>query len=78
MVCNIQSTKRIETGTKIFNSPHVFVFANQPPDNTDDLSSDHDRWNIVELQGPSVGYPLLTYSLRSVCYVIRLLTYFKF
>lgn len=43
MVCNT----KYETGVKIFNSPHVFVFANFPPDDSEKLS--HDRWVIKEL-----------------------------
>lgn len=43
MVCNT----KYETGVKVFNSPHIFVFANFPPDNVDSLSA--DRWNIVRL-----------------------------
>jgi hypothetical protein len=43
MVCNT----KYETGVKIFNSPHVFVFANFPPDKESELSA--DRWHIVEL-----------------------------
>lgn len=37
---------KFETGMKIFNAPHVVIFANEPPDMTF-LSA--DRWNIVEL-----------------------------
>lgn len=43
MVCNT----KYETGVKVFNSPHVFVFANFPPDDESMLSS--DRWVITEL-----------------------------
>ena len=43
MVCNT----KYETGVKVFNSPHVFVFANFPPENPELLSD--DRWDIVEL-----------------------------
>ncbi len=44
MVCNT----KYETGVKIFNSPHVFIFANFPPDDVDMLSK--DRWIIEELK----------------------------
>ena len=43
MVCNT----KYETGVKVFNSPHVFVFANFPPEEPGLLSS--DRWDIVNL-----------------------------
>lgn len=43
MVCNT----KYETGVKIFNSPHIIVFANYPPDSPAQLSA--DRWEIVEL-----------------------------
>ena len=43
MVCNT----KYETGVKVFNSPHVFVFANFPPDDESQLSI--DRWKIIEL-----------------------------
>jgi len=43
MVCNT----KYETGVKYFNSPHIFVFANFPPDNPEKLSQ--DRWKIIEL-----------------------------
>lgn len=35
---------KYETGSKLFNSPHVIILANQPPD-SEKLSA--DRWNIV-------------------------------
>jgi len=44
MVCNT----KYETGVKIFNSPHIFCFANFPPDNMDKLSA--DRWKITHLR----------------------------
>jgi len=43
MVCNT----KYETGVKIFNAPHVIVFANFIPDSIDELSA--DRWKIVNL-----------------------------
>ena len=43
MVCNT----KYETGVKIFNSPHIIVFANFPPDNPEELSE--DRWKITKL-----------------------------
>jgi len=43
MVCNT----KYETGVKIFNPPHIVVFANFPPDDLTQLSE--DRWVIQEL-----------------------------
>ena len=43
MICNT----KYETGVKVFNSPHIFVFANFPPDKPEELSA--DRWVITEL-----------------------------
>jgi len=43
MICNT----KYETGVKVFNSPHIFVFANARPDCLDKLSL--DRWVIEEL-----------------------------
>ena len=43
MVCNT----KYETGVKAFNPPHIFVFANFPPDDISMLSQ--DRWVIKEL-----------------------------
>jgi len=42
MICNT----KYETGMRLFNSPHVVIFSNFPPD-TDKLSA--DRWNVVEI-----------------------------
>lgn len=43
MVCNT----KYETGVKVFNSPHIIIFANFPPENPELLSN--DRWIIKEL-----------------------------
>lgn len=43
MVCNT----KYETGVKVFNSPHIFCFANFPPEK-EELISD-DRWHIRNL-----------------------------
>lgn len=43
LVCNT----KYETGTKVFNSPHVICFANFPPRNKKALSA--DRWDITYL-----------------------------
>ena len=43
MVCNT----KYETGVKVFNSPHIFIFANFEPDDPDKLSK--DRWIINKL-----------------------------
>jgi len=47
MVCNT----KYETGMKIFNSPHIFVFANFEPD-MENLS--YDRWKVQELNMPDL------------------------
>jgi len=39
MICNT----KFETGMKLFNSPHVIIFSNFPPDR---LKLSSDRWNI--------------------------------
>lgn len=44
LVCNT----KYETGFKAFNTPHLVVFANFPPDDPDQLSS--DRWDIREIR----------------------------
>jgi hypothetical protein len=43
MVCNT----KYETGVKVFNSPHIFIFANFEPEEPEKLSD--DRWCIIEL-----------------------------
>ena len=43
LVCNT----KYETGVKVFNPPHIFVFANFPPEEPEKLSS--DRWVIKKL-----------------------------
>lgn len=42
----IQNNK-YETGTKLFNSPHIVIFSNYEPCDTENLSN--DRWVIKEL-----------------------------
>jgi len=44
MICNT----KYETGTKVFNPPHVVIFCNYPPEQTHDLSK--DRWQIFEIK----------------------------
>lgn len=44
IICNT----KYETGTKIFNSPKIIVFANAPPDNLDGLSA--DKWCILNIR----------------------------
>lgn len=46
LVCNT----KYETGVKAFNPPHIFVFANFPPEDEEKLSS--DRWVIKLLECP--------------------------
>lgn len=43
LICNT----KYETGVKAFNPPHIFVFANFPPEDEQQLSQ--DRWVIREL-----------------------------
>lgn len=43
MVCNT----KYETGFKVFNPPHIIVFANFPPECPENLSE--DKWMITEL-----------------------------
>jgi len=45
LVCNT----KYETGVKVFNSPHLFVFANFPP--SDETKLSRDRWVITNLGG---------------------------
>ena len=52
MVCNT----KYETGVKVFNSPHVIIFANFPPDKPELLSD--DRWNVVNIGDELVGNAL--------------------
>lgn len=44
MICNT----KYETGCKVFNWPHVLIFANAPPNDLDDLSL--DKWIITEIK----------------------------
>lgn len=45
LVCNT----KYETGSKVFNPPHIIIFANFPPDCKEKLSA--DRWKITNLRG---------------------------
>jgi len=49
MICNT----KYETGTKVFNSPHIMVFANYPPDDLSQLSA--DRWVVERIVQETVG-----------------------
>lgn len=49
LICNT----KYETGVKIFNPPHLFVFANFPPDDLYELSL--DRWIITNLDGENTN-----------------------
>ena len=50
LVCNT----KYETGIKAFNSPHIFVFANFPPDKPEELSP--DRWEIFNLELDTIAF----------------------
>ena len=39
---------KYETGYKVFNPPHLFIFANYPPDNEELISK--RKWNIIEMK----------------------------
>lgn len=45
MICNM----KYETGTLIFNSPHVFIFANFEPNPEDLRNLSKDRWKIKHI-----------------------------
>ena len=47
MVCNT----KFETGMKLFNAPHIFIFANDPPE-VENLSI--DRWKIYEIKNKTL------------------------
>lgn len=49
MICNT----KYETGSKVFNPPHIFVFANFPPSDLEQLSA--DRWKITRLAQETIG-----------------------
>jgi len=49
MVCNT----KYETGTLIFNKPHLVIFANSPPENLDALSE--DKWHIREIKDGDIN-----------------------
>lgn len=48
LICNT----KYETGVKAFNPPHIFVFANFPPDKPEEMSA--DRWNIYNLSEDTI------------------------
>jgi len=43
IICNT----KYETGTKVINPPHIFVFANMLPDRS---QFSEDRWNVYEIE----------------------------
>lgn len=49
LICNT----KYETGTKIFNSPKIIVFANALPDKPDGLSQ--DKWRILNIRETYYG-----------------------
>lgn len=44
LICNT----KYETGSKVFNSPHLIIFANSPPN---ECKLSKDRWKITNLRG---------------------------
>jgi len=57
LVCNT----KYETGSKVFNPPHVIVFANYPPEDEEKLSS--DRWHVREIRGDKLVDKNVPYEL---------------
>lgn len=47
LICNT----KYETGFKMFNPPHMIIFANFPPDDEDEISK--DKWHIENLDETS-------------------------
>jgi len=45
LICNT----KYETGNKVFNAPHIFIFANFPPQERENLSA--DRWRVFKIRG---------------------------
>ena len=44
LICNT----KYETGNKVFNAPHIFIFANFPPQERENLSA--DRWCVYKIR----------------------------